>query len=287
MVRSRFLLLFFAVLLCQSFAWGSESSDPFSNAHLSQSLSDSLSLDLPANLDLPASSSQPFDLSQQETLKRFPQNFGKDFVSIFSRSNLFPALGAVVLTEASHSLWDVEVHEYFQDKNRIRGLRNAGNFIGGPILTTGLTAGLFAISQLTADQKFRSMGYSLAEAFLLNASFTEAIKFTARRTRPDLSNRRSFVSGHVSSIVVMSTVFTEYYGWKVGIPSAITSAIVATARVGSNRHFVSDVVAGAALGYIVGRTVSHQNLNKPSKVLWMPTVSPSGKSGGFVLLARW
>ena len=278
MIRVRFLLLVFAVFLCHSFAWG---SDPFPNSRLSELITDSMSLDLPTVGD------HSFDLSQQETIKRFPQNFEKDFVSVFSRSNLYPAIGAVVLTEASHSLWDVEVHEYFRDRDRMRGVRKFGNFVGGPILTTSVTAGFFTISQITGNQKFRAMGYSLAEAFLLNAGFTEAFKFSARRLRPDLSNRRSFLSGHVSSIVVMSTVFTEYYGWKVGIPSAITLAIVATARVGSNRHFVSDVVAGAALGYIVGRTVSHQNLNKPSKILWMPSVSPSGKSAGLVLLARW
>jgi membrane-associated phospholipid phosphatase len=50
--------------------------------------------------------------------------------------------------------------------------------------------------------------------------------------------------------------------WKVGVPSYALAGLVGASRLSQNKHYLSDVVAGATLGYIVGRTVVRVN-NRP------------------------
>jgi len=51
-------------------------------------------------------------------------------------------------------------------------------------------------------------------------------------------------------------VLQRHYGWKVGIPATVVAGYVATARVHDNRHYLSDVIFGAAMGIAAERTVT-------------------------------
>jgi membrane-associated phospholipid phosphatase len=54
----------------------------------------------------------------------------------------------------------------------------------------------------------------------------------------------------------------------VGVPSYAAAAAIGYARIVRDKHYLSDVVAGATLGYVVGRTVvrvNSQALAHPSK----------------------
>ena len=48
----------------------------------------------------------------------------------------------------------------------------------------------------------------------------------------------------------------RHYGWKVGVPAAVAAAYVATARVHDNKHYLSDVIFGGAMGIAAQRTVT-------------------------------
>ena len=48
----------------------------------------------------------------------------------------------------------------------------------------------------------------------------------------------------------------RHYGWKVGVPATVAAAYVATSRVHDNRHYLSDVIFGAAMGIAAQRTVT-------------------------------
>jgi hypothetical protein len=51
-------------------------------------------------------------------------------------------------------------------------------------------------------------------------------------------------------------VLRRHYGWKVGVPATLVAAYVATARVHDNKHYLSDVIFGAAMGIAGERTVT-------------------------------
>lgn len=105
---------------------------------------------------------------------------------------------------------------------------------------------------------------SAASAVAVNMAFTEILKSSVHEMRPDRSSDNSFPSRHTSWAFTASTAIShELYDrspwWCVG-SQALASA-VGLQRVMSERHFGSDVVAGAALGiastelayWIVGR----------------------------------
>jgi membrane-associated phospholipid phosphatase len=76
-----------------------------------------------------------------------------------------------------------------------------------------------------------------------------------QRERPDHSNNVSFPSGHAAGAFAVATVLTSHYGWKAAIPAYIGATYVAAARVHDNKHYLSDVTFGAAMGIAGGRTV--------------------------------
>jgi membrane-associated phospholipid phosphatase len=76
-----------------------------------------------------------------------------------------------------------------------------------------------------------------------------------------------------------ATVLSRNYGLKVGIPAYAVAGYVGATRLQENKHHMSDIFAGATIGYIVGRTVTRQRKGgRWSKVHWM--VAPARR--GFV-----
>lgn len=83
----------------------------------------------------------------------------------------------------------------------------------------------------------------------------QALTFTVQRTRPDGSDNSSFPSGHSASAFATTGVLQHHYGWKVGVPATLIAGYVATARVHDDRHYLSDVIFGGAMGIAAERTV--------------------------------
>jgi membrane-associated phospholipid phosphatase len=79
------------------------------------------------------------------------------------------------------------------------------------------------------------------------------------RERPNGQDDKSFPSGHTSNSFALAAVAERHYGWKVGVPAYILASVVGASRIQQDKHYLSDVVAGATLGYIVGRTVVRVN----------------------------
>lgn len=83
------------------------------------------------------------------------------------------------------------------------------------------------------------------------AAVTNALKYSVRRLRPDGSRRNSFPSGHTATAFMTATMLHVEYGWKYPWLSFIgytTASAVGVSRMMNNRHWMSDVVAGAVIG---------------------------------------
>ena len=103
--------------------------------------------------------------------------------------------------------------------------------------------------------RLAQVGGDIMRAQLLGQAYTQALKFTVGRERPDGSNSQSFPSGHSASAFATATVLQRYYGWWVGVPATVAAGYVATARVHDNKHYLSDVIFGGAVGIAAQRTV--------------------------------
>jgi membrane-associated phospholipid phosphatase len=197
-----------------------------------------------------------FDGDGVRTMGAFPRNLGRGFASVFSKDSLKPFLIGAAAAGVSSS-FDTRMQTGFA--GRSQGFGRVGGTAGGVSVMVPLTAGLFLAGRATHDSRFRAATYDVAQAAIVSMTYTTALKSAAHRTRPDGSNTLSFPSGHTSSAFAMASVFDAHYGPKVGIPAYAAAAAIGLSRIESNKHHLSDVLAGATLGYLVGHSVSKSN----------------------------
>lgn len=139
---------------------------------------------------------------------------------------------------------------------RPRGRFEAGNIGGSFLVQTGGAFATLAIGQLTDSPRIASLGADLVRAQLVSQAVVQGVKFATGRTRPDGSNRFAFPSGHTASAAATATVLQRHFGWKAGIPAYAFAAYVASSRMAADRHHLSDVLMGAAVGIAAGRSVT-------------------------------
>ncbi|WP_303312100.1 phosphatase PAP2 family protein [Hymenobacter sp. BT730] len=129
-----------------------------------------------------------------------------------------------------------------------------------------------------------NMALVVIKSELIFGAAVMALKYTTHIRRPDGSNMQSFPSGHTAqAFLAASIVHTEFrdksqwYG--VGAYTLATS--VAALRMLNNRHWQSDVVAGAGIGILSAHLgyLTHRNR-------WGHKPNP-GRSIGHVSATPW
>jgi membrane-associated phospholipid phosphatase len=133
---------------------------------------------------------------------------------------------------------------------------SAGNIGGGFKVQTAASIGLYSIGALAGSHTFSSVGADLVRAQTLSQTVVQVGKLATRRARPDGSDRRSLPSGHTASAFATATVLHHHFGWRAGIPAYGFGAYVAASRMSANKHHLSDVLLGATVGIVAGRTVT-------------------------------
>ena len=219
---------------------------------------------------------------------RLPANLGRSAIGVFHTDNLVPFLvGGAAAGVASFA--DDEVTDSVNSSGSGWGKKFAT--AGGPMWGSLVVAGMFTAGRLSDHPRFRAMTYDMVDAVIVNFGYSEAIKYAVGRERPNGENNQSFPSGHASNAFTLATVVERHYGWKLGVPAYVVAGVVGASRVQQDKHYVSDVVAGATLGYIVGRTVVRVNsrpLEKGARGASLQ-VSPifGGRTRGIQLVATF
>ncbi len=192
----------------------------------------------------------------RRTTGRFVSNLGRNIVGVFARENLGSLLAGAGLTGAAFTL-DDGTQRFV--KGRAQELGEFGQSAGTMRTVVPLTLGVFVAGRATTDSRFRAASYDIAQATLVNGLYTDVLKRTVGRTRPDGSDDRSFPSGHSSNAFAWASVANHHYGKRIGIPAYAVAGFIAASRLERDKHHLSDVVAGAAIGLIVGRTVVRED----------------------------
>jgi len=125
----------------------------------------------------------------------------------------------------------------------------AGAFIGGTPFQLGAAVATYGIGRALKNPCAASLGADLIQAQLIAQALTTSMKLSIRRARPEGAGF-SFPSGHATSVFAVATVFAAYYP-RLRWPLYALAAAIALGRVYLARHYVSDIIAGAALGAIV------------------------------------
>ena len=93
----------------------------------------------------------------------------------------------------------------------------------------------------------------VSNAFAANIMSTYAIKSLSQRQRPDGSNNYSFPSGHTSNSFLAAELINQIEGMSLSVPFYLLSINTALSRINDKKHFLSDVVFGAAIGISIGK----------------------------------
>ena len=131
----------------------------------------------------------------------------------------------------------------------------AGETIGGAIFQFAGSTATYLAGRATGSGTVTSVGADLLRAQIVAQTMTTALKFAVRRYRPD-GTQYSFPSGHSSVTFASATVLQHHYGWKAGGLAYGVATYVAASRIQEERHFLSDVAFGAAVGIAAGRIVT-------------------------------
>lgn len=122
----------------------------------------------------------------------------------------------------------------------------------------GLTMGSSAIALSYLGRQFGSeraqmAGDGIGKSLVAAWSATWALKIIVGAKRPN-GGAYSFPSGHTSTAFAAAPVLHEYFGDWVGYSAYAMAGMTAVARMEDNKHHLSDVLAGAAIGVVAGRT---------------------------------
>jgi membrane-associated phospholipid phosphatase len=229
-----------------------------------------------------------FDVPRDDrrTLGAFPKNLGRNMVGVFSGQNLLPfavGLGATTLASA----FDYRTKDMLMGACETCG--KTGATAGGSAILPVVGA-LFVAGRFAPQGQFRAASYDFAQAMIVTGAYTGLLKHTVTRDRPDGSDALSFPSGHTSTAFSLASVANHHYGPKVGVPMYALAVGVGLSRIEQDRHHLSDVIAGATIGFLVGRTVTRLDGERPAKKRFVsvgPATDPHGQGVGLVLSASW
>jgi membrane-associated phospholipid phosphatase len=131
---------------------------------------------------------------------------------------------------------------------------DVGNAYGeGYILGGGIVA-IAALGHFKQSENLSHFGLDLGLSFVYTNVVTKLIKFSVDRRRPS-GGHLSFPSGHTSNAFSVVPVIAHYHGWKAGLPALALATVTGMARLEERRHYLSDVLFGAAIGLATGDAV--------------------------------
>jgi len=202
-------------------------------------------------------------------------DLGSDFVHLFSIENGLVLAGGGGLALAVKAN-DEDLTRHLHDQPALRAASKPGSVIGNAFFQFGVATGVCTVGWVTDNHKVAHIGWDLMRGQIVCHTLTQATKYAVQRQRPDSSGTYSFPSGHASAVFTTASILHQHFGWKVGGPSYVVASYVALSRLPSNRHFLSDVIFGSALGIVVGRSVTFHERHHLAGVQIQPMLYPCG-----------
>jgi membrane-associated phospholipid phosphatase len=186
-------------------------------------------------------------------------------------------LGAVAAGLAAAGLvhpWDGPVQERLAGYGDGGPVLRGANLVGSSLFVLPVGLGLWAAGAASGRGELRAASGDALRALALAQTVVAPLKRVSRRQRPDRSNRLSFPSGHAANAAAVAGVLTRRFGWRAGVPACLVVPVVGVARLAGRHHYLSDVVAGAALGSVAGYALPPGRMGE--RVAWAPAPGAEG-----------
>ncbi|GMR23170.1 MAG: hypothetical protein BMS9Abin37_1577 [Acidobacteriota bacterium] len=206
----------------------------------------------------------PIAIGEPDESKSSPNLFrqiGLDFKHVFTRKESLVIVGVGLGAAGVASFFDDEIANSRFNSKKDAGrtsdeILDPGTVLGSFVVQVGGAFAAYGLGKLFSKPGLERLGRDLVRAQVVTQTLTFGVKVAVGRERPDGSNNKSFPSGHASGSFATATVLQRHYGFKVGIPAYVVAGYIAASRLSENKHYLSDVVFGAAVGILGGRTVT-------------------------------
>jgi membrane-associated phospholipid phosphatase len=173
---------------------------------------------------------------------------------------------------------------------------------GNSAITIPALIGFYMYGRFGENEKVERTALLASESFLVTSLFTGALKIGMGRVRPSIAGAsgntfhapwvdgagHSFPSGHTSTAFAIATVIANEYE-NVPLLTPISygiASLTGLSRLNDEKHWASDIVFGAALGYFTAKTILKLHSNKKGRHF---TIYPSvdHRGGGLILSTRF
>lgn len=221
--------------------------------------------------------------------KTFVRDIGELHRNLFSRTTL-KVFTAFLPFYLAGRLVDKKVNHAFYNHKRHENLHQAPTFFYH-LANDGIAVPFFVIAYCAAF----SHNYELRETsilFLLSMPFVWAERYVLKLLKTDCFKRPwnghfsrknkafgGFPSGHMLEIIYMTTLFGSRFGAAWAVPLSLYSAFVFLDFAICNRHYVSQLVAGTALGVAFGLAASNVISDKFANFSLDPVCCCNGAKG--------
>ena len=158
--------------------------------------------------------------------------------------------------------FDDEVNDKLAGSDAAGKFFAAGKYIGAVYTQAGVAVGLYVVGRYMLPHeegapktnKVSHIGFDMLRALIVSQAVTQGIKVSVRRDRPT-GECCGFPSGHASAAFATASVLERHLGYRGAWPTFLIATYVAMSRLHDDRHFLSDVLFGGAVGVSTGWTV--------------------------------
>ena len=144
---------------------------------------------------------------------------------------------------------------------------------------------VFFLGTLTSgDERLQDAAFTSFEAIVLSNIITNILKTAVGRARPNMdagahsfhpfSGSRSFPSGHATTVFAFTTPWLLYYPHFASAALFALGAGTAFLRMADNHHWLTDVLAGGAIGFGAGYLLSLRHLGDRARLAVRPVAGP-------------
>jgi membrane-associated phospholipid phosphatase len=200
-------------------------------------------------------------------------------------------IGATAVTGAILLAWTHDAHiRSFAQRNTFVAGHEMSDWFFDPLPTwyfAALAGGMYLYGLAAENPEAETAALLTTKAVVITTAYSTLLKGAFQRERPLEGNppdpdqwhgpladfkHGAFPSRHASMSFAAAAAISSYYNdhvW-VGITSYTLATMVSLSQLHEDQHWASDVLAGAALGYAIGKLVVNNNRKGNSKVAFQP-----------------
>lgn len=227
------------------------------------------------------------ELSFHEDLRTYKSRWKADMHALFTGDNavflgVF-ATGALILRNNV----DQQVIDNVQQNGPYWGhLSDTISALGESFtVQIPLIAGVYAASLYCQDDDLHELSVTMLASVKFSVISSLALQYATGTHRSDNGiigsfGDNGFPSTSSATSFALAAVIDERYGWPGAIPAYLAAGLVGWSEIDQSQSRLSDVVFGAALGYVIGKSLGSMHYRPDSPTKLVPFVDPvSGTQG--------